>query len=423
MTSAALSRGLAPARHVLDNGVVVLAQESGATPAVAINATFLAGSADEPAALPGVAYLARRTIDRGTASLEAEDIAEILDDRGVTLRTSVSRHAFSISCVCLSEDFDDILAVIADIARAPLFPEEEIEKRRLEAITSLREDHDDPAKVAVDLLHQDLYGPEHPYGRPLKGTIKSLESITRADLLDYYRRHLTPSRLRVAIAGDIAGPDAVSAVVRHFGRWPDVGGAPLSIPWPSDRRPRSLRRHPIPAKAQADLAYGFSTIRRLDPRYYAYAILNNILGQFGLGGRLAENIRERQGMAYYAYSTLEASVGEGPLIIRVGVDPNDVDRALAAIDEEVRALREEGPTEQELEDTRESLVGSVPRLLETSESIAEFLIHVEQFGLGLDYDRRVSDLFRQVTMAEVREAARDVLDPARAAIVVAGPIR
>lgn len=423
MSGVTLSRGLTPARTVLDNGIVVLAQESGATPAIAINATFMAGSADDPDDLPGVAYLARRTIDRGTATLSAEDIADILDDRGVSLRVSVSRHTFSISCVCLAEDFDDILSLIADVARAPQFPEEEIEKRRLEAITSLREDHDDPAKVAVDLLHEDLYGEHHPYGRPMKGTLKSLETITRQHLLAYYSRYLTPSRLRIAIAGDIGSPEALTAVGRQFGRWVDRDGELVAIPLPMVRRQRSLRLHPIPAKVQADLAYGFTTIRRLDPRYYAYAILNNVLGQFGLGGRLAENIRERQGMAYYAYSTLEASVGEGPLIIRVGVDPNDVDRALAAIDAEVRALCQEGPTRQELEDTRESLIGSVPRLLETNESISEFLIYVEQFGLGLDYDRRVSELFRQVTMGDVREVAREALDPARAAVVVAGPVR
>lgn len=422
MSGVTLGRGLTPARATLDNGVVVLAQESGATPAVAINATFLAGSADDPEDLPGVAYLARHTIDRGTKSLDAEDIADILDDRGVSLRILVSRHTFSISCVCLSEDFDDILALIADVAGAPLFPEEEIEKRRLEAITALRQDHDDPARVAVDLLHQDLYGPDHPYGRPMKGTMASLERIERQDLLDYYVRHLTPSRLRIAIAGDIPDSEAVAAVGREFGGWRNRGGEPITIPLPSDRRRRSLRLHPIPAKAQADLAYGFPAIRRLDPRYYAYTILNNVLGQFGLGGRLAENIRERQGMAYYAYSTLEASLGEGPLITHVGVDPNDIDRALAAIDAEVRALREEGPTEQELEDSRESLIGSVPRLLETNESICEFLIYVEQFGLGLDYDRQVSGLFRHVTMEEVREAAREALDPARAAVVVAGPV-
>ncbi len=107
----------------------------------------------------------------------------------------------------------------------------------------------------------------------------------------------------------------------------------------------------MPGKAQADIAYGFNTIRRLDPRYYAYWMMNNVLGQFGLGGRLADNIRERQGMAYYIYSTFDPSVGEGPLLVRAGVDPVNVGRTLDAIDEEVRALAAGGPTPAEVSET------------------------------------------------------------------------
>ena len=100
----------------------------------------------------------------------------------------------------------------------------------------------------------------------------------------------------------------------------------------------------MPGKAQSDISYGFAAIRRLDPRYYSYWLLNNILGEFGLGGRLADNIRERQGMAYYAFSALDASVGEGQLVVRAGVDPNNVRRTIDAIDTEVLALATEGPT-------------------------------------------------------------------------------
>ncbi len=95
-------------------------------------------------------------------------------------------------------------------------------------------------------------------------------------------------------------------------------------------------------KSQSDIAYGFTTIRRLDPRYYAYWMMNNILGQFGLGGRLADNIRERQGMAYYAYSSFDPAPAEAPLIIRAGVDPRNVSRAIAAIDHEVATLGADG---------------------------------------------------------------------------------
>ena len=149
--------------------------------------------------------------------------------------------------------------------------------------------------------------------------------------------------------------------------------------------------------------------------------MNNILGQFGLGGRLADNIRERQGMAYYAFSTFDPAPGEAPLLVRAGVDPRNVERAIAAIDLEVARLGAEGPTAQEVEATREYLVGSIARLLETNQSIANFLQTSEEFGLGLDFDRRLPAILRAVTIEEIRAAAAETLDPQRAAVAVAGP--
>ena len=177
----------------------------------------------------------------------------------------------------------------------------------------------------------------------------------------------------------------------------------------------------MPGKTQTDIAYGFTTIRRLDPRYYAYWMMNNVLGQFGLGGRLADNIRERQGMAYYAFSTLDPAAGEAPLLVRAGVDPANVDRAIAAIDHEVATLASTGPTATELAETRAYLVGSIPRLLETNQSIAAFLQTSEEYGLGLDFDQRLPALLDTVTLEEIHAAAAEVLDPARAAVAVAGP--
>ncbi len=190
------------------------------------------------------------------------------------------------------------------------------------------------------------------------------------------------------------------------------------LPGPAARQERTIA---IPGKSQADIAYGFTTIRRLDPRYYGYWVMNNILGQFGLGGRLADNIRERQGMAYYAYSSIDPSVSEGPLLIRAGVDPANVDRALRAIDHEVGALGAEGPTAEELEQSKEYLIGAIPRALETNAGIASFLQSVEQFGLGLDYDRRLPEHLRAVTFDEVKSAATELLHPEQASVAIAGP--
>jgi zinc protease len=149
--------------------------------------------------------------------------------------------------------------------------------------------------------------------------------------------------------------------------------------------------------------------------------MNVALGQYALGGRLGDNIRERQGMAYYVGSSLDANVIEGPLQIRAGISPANVDRAIAAIDDELTALRRDGLTEKELRESRQWVVGSMPRALETNPGIAHFLQTVEHFGLGLDYDQRMPALLGAVTLDQVHEAARQVLDPSRATIVIAGP--
>jgi zinc protease len=190
------------------------------------------------------------------------------------------------------------------------------------------------------------------------------------------------------------------------------------VPAAGGRRTRVI---PMMNKSQADIAYGFTTITRSDPAYYAYWLMNNILGQYSLGGRLGDSIRERQGMAYYVFSSLDANVAPGPLTVRAGVNPSNVARAVESIDAELASLVASGPTEQEVIESKQYLIGSLPRTLETNAGIATFLQTVEFFGLGLDYDVRVPSLLQAVTRDAVHDAARHAVDPSKAAVVVAGP--
>jgi zinc protease len=416
-----IARGLRPIRETLDNGAVIIVQESSATPAVAINATFLAGTLYEPEHLAGLAYLTGRLIDRGTERRSAEAIAEALDDRGVSLRVGCTRHTMTLSCTCLAEDVGEVLAIVVDVARRPTFPDAELRKRRAEVTTAHRQDEDNPAVQAVEALAEMLYGTAHPYGRRVKGTCGTLQRIDRDALAGFHSRHVRPSALSLVIVGDIEAGRAVEQAAAEIEGWRSTEPALAAVLPPVPPAVRRRRTLPMPGKAQSDIAYGFTAISRLDPRYYAYWMMNNVLGQFGLGGRLADNIRERQGMAYYAYSAFDATAGPSPLVIRAGVDPRQVERALAAIDAEVRQLGLEGPTESEVEETRQYLVGSIPRLLETNYSIAGFLQMCEQLGLGLDYDRRLPALLQRVTLDEIKAAAAEVLRPELAAVSIAGP--
>jgi zinc protease len=266
-----------------------------------------------------------------------------------------------------------------------------------------------------------LYGPEHPYGRRAKGTISSVEALTRERLAALHATNFAPSLTSVVVVGDVDTSRVLAVANDVFGTWRHVPPPVPALPLPP---PQSSRRRvviPMMNKSQTDIAYGFTTITRSDPDYYGFWLLNIVLGQYALGGRLGDNIRERQGMAYYVSSAFDPNIVAGPLLVRAGVSAANVDRAIQAIDDEIAALASDGVTEKEINESRQYLVGSMPRALETNVGIAQFLQSAEFFGLGLDYDRRLPELLGAVTGETVHRMARQYLDPSRAAIVIAGP--
>jgi zinc protease len=413
--------GLAPAREVLPNGATVIAKETHTTPAVTLHLGVHAGSIYDPPGQSGLAHFVSRTIDRGTATRSADQIAEELDSRGVSLSVSVNRHALSLVCTCLVEDFDPVLTLLAEIARDPTFPPPEVETRRGEIVTLIRQDEDSPSAVASESLMALLYGDAHPYGWRPRGSVATVEGIDGPALKRFHGERFAPAAISLAAVGDIEARRVIAAAAAAFDGWNAAPPPPPALPPVPQGVTRRVRVLPMMNKAQADITYGFTTILRSDPDYYAYWLMNNILGQYSLGGRLGDSIRERQGMAYYAFSSLDANVIPGPLMIRAGVNPSNVERAVASIDAELAKLADEGPTDKELQESKQYLIGSLPRTLETNTGIATFLQTAEFFGLGLDYDLRVPDLLRAVTREDVHRVARQTLDPGKAAIVVAGP--
>jgi zinc protease len=420
MTTAS-QKGLAAARTVLDNGTVIISKEAHTVPAVTINVGVRAGSIYDANEVIGLSHLASRVLDRGTSQKTSDQIAEVCDERGVSLTVSANRHVMTVSCTCLSEDFEAMLDLIGEIVREPAFADQEIEKRRGEVLNAIRQDEDNPAATAMQALFAMLYPDQHPYGRPSKGTVETVGRLTRQHLVDFHRARFAPASTTAIIVGDVDLDRAVAAGRRVFASWRQSALDEVMLPHPPSPRSRQERVIPMMNKAQADIAYGFTTIIRSDPRYYAYTLMNNALGQYGIGGRLGDSIRERQGMAYYVFSSFDANVVEGPLIVRAGVNPANVDPPVASVDEEMRPMAGEGLTSAELADCKQYLIGSIPRLLETNGAIATFLQTAEFFGLGLDHDLRLPSLLDAVTLEDANAAARDALDVSRAAVVIAGP--
>ncbi|MBI4477860.1 MAG: insulinase family protein, partial [Acidobacteria bacterium] len=216
--TAVAQRGLAAVRRVLQNGLTAIGKESHATPAVTIHAGIRAGSASDPDDTLGLAYFTSRVLDRGAEGWTADAIAEDLDNRGVSLQVVVNRHLVTIEATCLVEDLDAILRLLAQILMRPTFPPGELETRRVEILTAIRQDEDNPAVMATEELMSLLY-PGHPYGRRSKGTIASVDAIDRDAVIAHHRDRFGPANTAVVVVGDVVAERAVDAVERVFGSW------------------------------------------------------------------------------------------------------------------------------------------------------------------------------------------------------------
>src|SRR5262249_48239831 len=194
-----------------------------------------------------------------------------------------------------------------------------------------------------------------------------------------------------------------------------VGGRGVPAP--------QLREIDMVGKTQADIAIGLPTLERASPDYYALAFANHILGRMYFMGRFGEKVRDEQGLAYYAYSELHGSYGRGPWLMRAGVNPRNLDKALSSIDTELKLFLSAGPTEEEQADGVSSLLGSLPRQLETNEGAAAVMSEIELYDLGLDYLERYPDIVRSLTREQVTSVARAWIDPEKLVSAIAGPPR
>ena len=416
--------GLNPKRLALPNGVTVIAKANHTWPTVSLLVGVRTGAYSDPADREGTAALCARVLDRGTAKRSADVIADELDGRGASLSVVAGRHQTALAATCLAEDFEPVLTLTADVARHPAFKDSEIATRKEQLITAIRQEEDNPATVAGDAFSRALYG-KHPYARKVRGTMTGLEAIRRQDLVRFHQKGFDPPIMTVIVVGDVVEDLAIAAIGKLFGDWPSATktteSPAIKVADATAPAARQLVSMPMMNKSQADVVYGFLGVRRSDPDFTAISVMNNALGQYAIGGKLGDSIRERQGMAYYVYSSLDATFGPGPFAIRAGVAAANVERTIASIDDELKGVIQNGFTTQEIEESKSYMIGSLPRQLETNAAIASFLLNVETFGLGLDYDERLPGLIKAVTKEAADAAARRLLNPDKATIAVAGP--
>jgi zinc protease len=409
------------ARRQLSNGIVVLSRANPASPSVSMHGYLHAGSLFDTDEKLGLAGFTAAALMRGTQRRNFQQIFDLLESSGASLGFGGGAHTTSFHGKALAEDLEMLLGLLSDALRMPIFPDEYVQRLRAQLLAGLAiraQDTGDMAGMAMDEL---LY-PGHPYQRPDDGYPETIQAIGRDDLVAFHSRHYGPRSMVIAIVGGIEPQQALDLVERILGDWRNPGQpAPLIVEEPPALPATTTRRVVIPGKSQADLLVGVVGPRRAAPDYLPASIGNNILGQFGMMGRIGERVREQAGLAYYAGSSLGAGLGPGPWDVSAGVDPANLEQAIALIQEELRRFISEPVTADELADTKANYIGRLPLSLESNNGVASALINLERYQLGLDYYRRYPDLVRAVTAEQALAAAQHYIDVERLAIASAGP--
>lgn len=408
-------------RRVLANGVVVLARENFTSPSVVVDADLRVGALWHGRAQAGLADFTAAALMRGTERQAFEAIYEQIEAVGASLSLSGGTHTSGFYGKCLAEDLDLILGLAADALRRPAFPEDQVERLRGEILTRLGIQANDTRARASQAFYELAY-PGHPYSIEEDGYPETIRALSRADLVNFHRTHFGPRGMIVTVVGAVAAEAAVALVAKHFGDWDNPAqtaapALPALVPAAGPQR----RHEPLAGKAQSDIVLGVPGPERKHPRFLAARLANNILGVFGMGGRIGHVVREKNGLAYYAGSSVSGGLGPGAWYAYAGVQPARVDQAVALMQAEIGRFLARRVTAAELDDNQAQFIGRLPLSLETNEGVAGMISSMELFDLGLDYVQTYAGRVRAISRDDVLEAAREFLNLDRLALATAGP--
>jgi len=408
-------------RVQLANGIAVLARPNFNSPSVSINGYITAASLLDPIEKLGLADFTSSALMRGTHQRGFQEIYEALESAGSSLGFDSGTHTTSFGGKALVEDLDMLLELLAEALRQPTFPPEQVERLRAQLLTGLAIRAQDTSEMASLTFDQIIYH-DHPYERPEDGFPETIQAIQPADLAQFHQQAYGPKGMVLVIVGAVDPQQAAERASRYLADWNNPAQPPIpELPDLAPLNETITRRVTIPGKYQSDIYIGVAGPPRRAPDYLAASLGNNILGQFGMMGRIGDVVRKQAGLAYYASSSLSGGSGPGPWRVSAGVDPVNIDKAVDLIRQEIARFVNEPVSAEELADSQANFVGRLPLSLESNGGVAGALLNLERYDLGLDYYRRYPDLIRAVTVEEVLQAARSYLHPDRLGIGIAGP--
>ncbi|MGH7965146.1 MAG: M16 family metallopeptidase, partial [Candidatus Binatia bacterium] len=401
----------------LDNGVRLLVKKHHAIPVMSLQAVMLGGLLFENESNSGINNLLAGLLTRGSEQFSRLALAEAVESLAGSLHGFSGRNSLGLSGAFLTTpDSDEALDLFLETLLHPVFPADEVEKRRREILLALKNREDDLAQIAFDLFYATLFT-VHPYRFSILGNEESVHTLQREQMVAYYRTLLNPAQLVISVVGDVDTARVVERLRAALEQLPPTLTVP-PLP-PTEPRPASIRQqHRTVDKQQAHIVLGYQGVSLAQPERYSLKVLEAILSR--QGGRLFYELREQRALAYSVSAFNVEGVTPGVCGVYLGTDPSKVEEATAAARSELARAHEEPVSPAELEQAKKYLTGAYEISLQSNSAQAEQMAFNELYGLGYDNGRRYLAAINAVTAEDLRRVAQAYFDDNAHTLVIVG---
>src|SRR3954465_10518763 len=405
-------------QHLISpGGIEAWFVQDATVPLIAMEYAFGGGASQDPADKPGLGNMVASLLDEGSGELDSKTFHERLDRRAIELSFSSSRDTFRGSLRMLKDTREEAFELLRTALTSPHFDSVDVERIRAQVLSGLRRETSNPGSLANRKFLALSYG-DHPYGRPVNGTLESVPAIQVADLKDYVRRVLAKDTLKVAVVGDVDAATLGRLLDQTFGALPAKSELTPIADIEASKPPQ---RFFIPLEVpQTFVTFGGPGIRRDDPKFMAAYVANHIRGS-GSSSRLYREVREKRGLAYSVSEYLLWMEHSALFVGNTGTRADRAGESVEAIEKEVRRMAEEGPTQQELDEAKSYLKGSQMLALDTSSKLASALLQYQIDKLGIDYIERRNSIVDAVTLDDAKAAAQRLWGQGLTTIIVGRP--
>jgi zinc protease len=401
-------------------GARVYFVENRDLPMLDVSVDFPAGSGFDTREKSGAANMTNNMLRLGAGGMNEDELARKLADTGAQFagRFDNDRSGVGMRMLSSVEERKASLELLGRMLNQPEFPANVLEREKARLIAALKEADTRPDTIAARTFNRRIY-PTHPYGLRGSGEIDTVAKLARDDLVTFHRSYYTAERAIVAIMGDVGRDEAASIAEALTAPLPMASGTEATLPPVPSLEKGETRWITHPA-TQSHIIMGAPGIRREDPDYFALFVGNHILGGGGFTSRVTDEVRQRRGLAYSAYSYFSPMLREGPFVIGMQTKGEQAKEALAVARKTVADFVAQGPTAKELAAAKKNIIGGFPLRIDSNRKIHEYLAVIGFYRLPLTYLDDFTKNVDRVTAEQVKAAFQRRVHPERFVIVVVG---